>query len=291
MTDLAAVVLSLRPVELFSVPQWTGHNFRAWFLNKIGQFDAALSAELHDEGSSRAYTVSSLMGLPRPERDSSMLIPDHLYEIRLTTLQPEVSHFLLNTMVPHLQHEDREITIDHGKFTIEEVMTAPAQHPLAGQMTIADLIQGRTLQTGHISKAIEMIFDSPTTFKSGGMNVPFPLPGLVFGNLIDRWNNLNALKLHPDTRRFAEECLAVSRHRLETTYITDRTKANFAGVVGFTGSCRYTIRNTDRYWMGLIHTLAHYAFYAGVGQRTTMGMGRVFLRERSTSTGDSSHIV
>ena len=43
---------------------------------------------------------------------------------------------------------------------------------------------------------------------------------------------------------------------------------------GFVGVCSYAFRSRDRYGLGLIHLLAAFAFYAGVGARTTVGLGQ-----------------
>jgi CRISPR/Cas system endoribonuclease Cas6 (RAMP superfamily) len=43
---------------------------------------------------------------------------------------------------------------------------------------------------------------------------------------------------------------------------------------GFLGHVGYAFRVKDRYWMGLIHLLAAFSLYAGVGQRVTMGLGQ-----------------
>jgi CRISPR-associated endoribonuclease Cas6 len=44
--------------------------------------------------------------------------------------------------------------------------------------------------------------------------------------------------------------------------------------VGGVGQITYVSLNYDRYWMSVMHTLAAYALYAGVGAGTTMGLGQ-----------------
>src|SRR5690606_16704906 len=111
-------------------------------------------------------------------------------------------------------------------------------------------------------------------FHSKGMVIPFPLPALVFGHLIERWNKYNDVKLAEDARAFAEAAVAVSRHDLRTQHVTfDRDTGGKAALSGFTGYCRYAITQHDRYWVGVLHALAAYAFYSGVGVRTTIGLG------------------
>ena len=115
-------------------------------------------------------------------------------------------------------------------------------------------------------------FVSPTAFKSHGQNVPLPLPGSVFGSLLDKWNSFAPIAMPDEVRRFADECMAVSQY-------VGRTRAlhGKAGNVqiGFVGTVRFTATNRDRYWLSLINVLADFAWYAGVGRLATQGMGQV----------------
>jgi CRISPR-associated endoribonuclease Cas6 len=273
MTDLAAAIVTLRPTTSFNVPHWTGHEFRLWFLSLVQRYDPDLATEQQKEDRPRAYTISSLLGLPRFRRDQPVVRPEYTYAVRLTTLQPPLTDLFLEKILPTIS--GNEIAFENGRFSIEYVTISGDHHALTGTSTIEEILREKTLSTDPLPKQIGLRFESPTSFKSKGLLIPFPLPDLVFGSLIDRWNALNAVKLHPETRRFAAECIAVNRHRIETIYTTCKTDIGYNNVIGFWGFCRYTVVNRDRYWMGLIHTLATYGFYAGVGIRTTTGLGRI----------------
>ena len=104
--------------------------------------------------------------------------------------------------------------------------------------------------------------------------MPLPLPGLVFGGLLDRWNAYAPLQVHPEVRRYAQECLGFGRYRLETALARFGEQGQRGVVSGCTGTCSYSFLSRDRYWMGLVHLLAAFARYAGVGRRTSMGLGQ-----------------
>jgi CRISPR-associated endoribonuclease Cas6 len=77
--------------------------------------------------------------------------------------------------------------------------------------------------------------------------------------------------LPPETRRFADECLALSGFELRSrpAYLKE------GGVrVGALGVARYTALNKDRYWLSVMNLLADFALFAGVGVGTTMGLGQ-----------------
>jgi CRISPR-associated endoribonuclease Cas6 len=103
------------------------------------------------------------------------------------------------------------------------------------------------------------------------MNVPLPLLDLVFGSLLDRWQAFAPLALNPDLRRFAAEQVAVARYRLRTRALPFKPGAM---QVGFSGECLFVALRRDRYWLSVLHLLADFAFYAGVGYQTSMGMGQ-----------------
>ena len=102
------------------------------------------------------------------------------------------------------------------------------------------------------------------------MIVPIPLPDLLFGSLLDRWNAWSPVALNPEVRRYAQECIAVSNYRLRSRSLRLRERVVQRGA---TGRCDYVALNRDRYWCGTISALAAFAFYSGAGYMTTQGMG------------------
>ena len=113
---------------------------------------------------------------------------------------------------------------------------------------------------------------SPTTFKSKGKQMPLPLPGLVFGSLVDRWNRFSPVTLDPAMRTFGEELVAVSRFDLRSVLVQQK---NQAGRVGAMGQVAYVAEPYNRYWLSVFQMLADFALYSGVGVQTATGMGQV----------------
>jgi CRISPR-associated endoribonuclease Cas6 len=103
------------------------------------------------------------------------------------------------------------------------------------------------------------------------MHIPIPLPELVFGSLLEKWNTFAPIAFPPETRRYAAECLAVSRYKLESRSVGVKGQALRMGGIG---RVTYTTLNYDRYWMSLVQVLAEFALFASVGAGTTMGLGQ-----------------
>jgi CRISPR-associated endoribonuclease Cas6 len=107
------------------------------------------------------------------------------------------------------------------------------------------------------------------------MTMPVPLPGLVFGSLVERWNAFSPVALSPEMRAYGEEVMAISRYRLESRAVEQKNQAVRIGAVG---QATYRALAGDRYWLGVMNMLAGFALYGGVGVQTTTGMGQVRRR-------------
>jgi CRISPR-associated endoribonuclease Cas6 len=121
------------------------------------------------------------------------------------------------------------------------------------------------------ARQISLQFTSPTTFKSGGKHIPLPLPELVFGSLLERWNSFATICFPSEVKRYAAECLAISRYRLSSRVVPMKSGGLRMGAVG---EITYTTLNYDRYWMSVINVLAEFALYSGVGAGSGMGLGQ-----------------
>ncbi len=98
-----------------------------------------------------------------------------------------------------------------------------------------------------------------------------PLPTLVFGSLLEKWNAYAPIAFPPEVKRFAEECLAVSQYQLSTRAVPQKSGGLRVGAVG---EITYISLHYDRYWMSVIATLAAFALFSGVGASTTQGLGQ-----------------
>ena len=99
-----------------------------------------------------------------------------------------------------------------------------------------------------------------------------PLPRLVMEGLVRKWNTVSPIEVPPDANHYTEAGMAIAKYKLQT-------EAAFLGknriLPGFVGTCRFALRLKDPYWMRLFHMLADFAFYAGMGKNTVMGLGQV----------------
>jgi CRISPR-associated endoribonuclease Cas6 len=187
--------------------------------------------------------------------------------MRYTTLSAELTRLWLDRVLPSLP---AEVAFGEATFRVLGAALSPQEHPWAGQSSYADLGAPYLLSGAPTPTRWKFAFAAPTTFRSGGHTVPMPLPDLLFGSLLDRWNAFAPVALQPEVRRFAHECVAVSNYALRTRALPGREGAVRRGAVG---RCDYTALTRDRYWCSALSALAAFAFYSGAGYQTTQGMG------------------
>ena len=273
--DLLSLVLTLAPLSQPDrpLPSWWGRSAHALLFDVLRQSDPALAEAIHDSNDARPFTVSSLIGrFPRRQFN-----PEGGHLLRITTLNAALSGILLAACQPGgTLSPGGQVKLDRIPFRVQACASQSDQHPLANTTTYPDLASGTLLGTQPPPGALTLLFDSPTNFSSkgrlssNGYNIPFPLPDFVFGSLLDRWNAFSPVAFPAELRRYAAECLYISRFELRS-----RTVTVAGGVqVGMTGWTTFRTRSYDRYWMSLVHTLAQFAFYAGVGAKTAMGLGQ-----------------
>ena len=283
--DLVSLSLTLRPAAPpppnANPPAWWGRAAHALLLKVVRQADENLANELHENGSTlRPFTASTLIGYSQ-QRGIEM---ERLYSLRLTGLNQEVSTHLLNaSQAGGALQAGQAIALDYFPFQVVDNSlqseTDPAGPPaaqarrgLSGRTSYQALSAPYLLAKTQPERQVSLKFFSPASWKSAaGMHIPLPMPELVFNSLLNRWNAFAPVAFPGELRRYAAECLAISRYRLSSRTIPQKRGSQRIGCVG---EATYTSVHYDRYWMSLAQTLADYAFYAGVGINTTQGMGQ-----------------
>ncbi len=266
---LLAAVITVTPTEPVSVPASLARAAHAWLLKRIGDVDATLAERLHEGETPRPFTVSNLWGAGRAREGQVTLEPERTYWLRFTGLTAEASGAIERA----LPAPGEVLPLTGASLRVSEVTTEADRHPWAGRADYADLMQRYTLTPGPPPRAVVMRFASPTVFRSAGRDLPLPIPSLVFDGYLRKWNSFSPLALPEEAKRYAEECVALSRFRLRSHWVSFEAGGKGAQV-GFTGEARFRFLVGDGYWTRVMTLLAGYAFWAGTGYRTTAGLGQ-----------------
>ncbi len=293
--DLISLVLHLRPSKAPApetvLPSWWGRAAHALLLAVVRQVDDRLAADLHmntqAEASNlvRPFTASSLTG----RFVKGALDPAEIYTLRLTAFRPDVAGVLYTAADSGALAPGRTVELDYIPFEVVSVQpvlqgSQPSSQDKRSLVVVPVLARGWAAFSSYqdlsapfllakqaAPRRVNMQFSSPTTFKSGGMHVPIPLPELVFGSLLERWNAYAPISFPVEVRRYAVECLAISKYVLETRPVPTKSGGLRVGAVG---RISYTALNYDQYWMSVIATLTAFSLFAGVGAGTSSGLGQ-----------------
>jgi CRISPR-associated endoribonuclease Cas6 len=269
---LHSLILTLVPHAEAHIPATMGQQAHGAFLHTIRQADAELAQALHARNQVRPFTVSALSGAPPAQEGRLTLSPEAVYRLRFTTLGGDIFQ---RFMARFLDARGRP-TIRLGRATlgIHQILATPEGHDWAGYTTWADL-----LANARPHREITLAFYTPTAFgfgqkEWGKKTMVLPLPQTVFGSLIKRWNALAPAAHHLDRdtlRGYLEEHVVVSR--LEDLH-TRMLRFRRARQIGFLGRVTYRFMGGEDDLRRQLDALADFAFYSGVGMKTTMGMGQ-----------------
>jgi len=265
LSMLTSIVLTLVSETAATLPAELGRANYAQTLARVGQRDAHLAAALHAADGAKQVTCSGVMN-GRRDGYNLHVRAGEAYDVRITGLAAPVSDALIAALVdapPTLW------SLGHYAFQVIGAFCDPNDHPWSGCISYRDLLAMH--QSRSPARKITLDFVSPTAFKSNAMQIPVPLPGLVFGSLLDRWNAFSPLPLDPALRPFAEATVAISRYRLESQVVPQKGGALRIGGVG---TVTYTALDDDRYALAALNILADFAPYSGVGVQTATGMGQ-----------------
>jgi CRISPR-associated endoribonuclease Cas6 len=264
---LISIVLTLVSDVDLRLPGHVGRANHAETLTRLETVDAALGSAIHQLAGVKPLTCSSLLDA-KSAPDGLHVLAGQAVHVRMTGLNAAVSTALHVALI-----ERRPATwrLAEKNFAVVDATCEAEKHPWAGKTTCETLAASHLLSSSRAVNEVELHFASPTAFHSKEMTMPVPLPDLVFGSLVDRWNAFSPVTISPEIRRYGAEVMAISRYRLESWPVEQKGQ----GVrVGGVGRVRYSALSNDRYWLAVMQMLADFALYSGVGVMTTTGMGQ-----------------
>ena len=293
--ELFSMLLRLHPIEVGQVSPSSGNQLQAAFLDMVRQGDPSLATWLHTPNQRRPYTLSMLQGfnhLSEAERIEATykhreveVRPGQVYWLRITMLDSTVFRSFVQYMVTHPRA--LKVHIGNANFEISRLITTPDPHvgtsTWVASSSFAEL-HTHTLKPAAAEKRYLFEFASPTTFSKGQkpwgkLLKLFPEPADVFESLARQWESfaptslrLSSYNLTPqDIATWCTENIIVTNYKLETRYLPSLK----FGQTGFFGTITYEVKGSivmpEARWLT---PLARFALFAGIGYKTTMGMGQ-----------------
>lgn len=264
---LLSLVFILRPVSDLYIPMTLGKAVHACFLRLVNTWDERMGTRLHGTDPHKPFTTSPLQG-PFIVRDQQLLLRhDQAYWLRVTSLEPRLSRLLLAIE----EQPPQCINLLGAKFTVTSVSSHPRDHAWARRSSYEELHTVKLLSDARSRARVKMAFVSPTAFRSQSRTILLPLPHLVFASLLDKWNRYAPFPLDTGLIGAIDAGVDISRYELATKMMDFDDYRQ----LGFVGDCTFIARSgaSEEAAWGL-QVLAAFAFFAGVGYKTTMGMGQ-----------------
>jgi CRISPR-associated endoribonuclease Cas6 len=270
-TRLYSVLLELQAQDEAYLPATMGHQIHAMFLQLVARANPALSVRLHDEPGYRPFTLSPLFGAVSCG-NSVALSPGQTYHVRLTLLDGGDLWDYLSTLL--LETGPLEIRLGEASFTVTRLLSTAA----ADTTGWAERTSWEELVATPMRHSIMLSFTSPTAFNiSGKFFALFPEPPLVWESLVRSWNSYA-----PDPLKIEKQALQdMLWHKVIVTACDLSTHTlHYPKYMqkGFAGTCTYALLE-DGARAAQLARLAAFARFAGVGYKTTMGMGQVRMEE------------
>ena len=253
-TAIYSLVVLLGSAGKGQLPKTLGRAVHAQVLDWMQAGNPVIAQAIHSTQTS-PISLSGLVGKRRKYGTQ----PDDEFYFRISLLDGDLLQSLLTGID---KWGTQPISLGKFPFVCRGVEALPGGHR---QVQIGDY---RLLaKTSLVRDDISLEFQSPTAFKQGKKTIqPFPLSELVFGSLLRRWNAFAPEDLHFPQIEWQGR---VSAFDLKTQVL----RLEGGPQIGSVGWVRYRFPDAEQARIASI--LAQYAFFAGVGYKTTMGMGQV----------------
>ncbi|WP_414566145.1 MULTISPECIES: CRISPR-associated endoribonuclease Cas6 [unclassified Anabaena] len=264
-----SLVLNLIPQSPIYPEFLTGRHLHALFLTLINSVDSNLADYLHSSNADKAFTLSPLQIQRQDKLHHQTLQFSHQKPIaagtpcwwRISLLDDTLFSKLtglwlnLNPKHPwHLGSANLHITSIQG--------TSQSTQPWANACTYKQLYEQASDRT------LNFIFATPISFRQGGYDNVLPIKESVFNSLLNRWNKYSGIEISA----ISIESIYPSAFNINTEVISNY-ESKFIGCVG--GISYRILGNVESIHIKQINALADFALYAGLGRKTTMGMGMV----------------
>lgn len=275
---LYSLVLEFNPVEDAAITQTHGYQAYALLLQMIERTAPDLSRHLHDLPAAKPFTVSPLSGRFERREGLVTLRQGQAYRMRLTLLADDVFARTLDALarLPN----DQPLRLESAALRLSRVATVPGAAEGVACSSYRALLAEASPQ-----RRLAIRFLTPTTFRSAGKrNVNWPSPSLVFGSLLSRWNEFSSTPMPEQLRGVLADDVLVARYHIETRVMEFGSYKEIGLVGEVEYECPPQVVDDD---CRRLAALADFAFYSGVGAKTTMGMGQA---RRATVRGGRAEL-
>lgn len=230
--------------------QINGQHIHGLFFKEIlASYDPKLADRLHASDYPKCFSVSYIF------REGKM------FWFRIASWDDEIAESVFLYFRSHF-----EIKLGNCVFELIKTVTGPDTTPWAKRIKLNDFINNaksadkNTFMVEHFS---------PTSFKCGDVHVPLPVPDLTVNSIIKHLPAKITAEIEPDKQELCN-MIQLKEHRIKSVY----NRKNYGSIASFVGKTRWQIdKRASQQERDAIRILFNFAFYSGIGVKTTQGMG------------------
>lgn len=242
----------------------SGKHLHALFLKLVDSADSDLADYFHTSETNKSFTVSPLQFNHQIQwQNQKTLKKGYSYWFRITllddTLFGKLTKLWLNL------NPKKPFHLGSGDLVITSILATSNNNQFwANSISYQQLYD----QASDNERNISFSLVTPVTFRQGKNDNCLPTVDSVFSSLLKRWQKYSPLPIN----ELNFGCLFPSYFDINTEMIKDK-QTKFIGCIG---NINYQILGSIEPWqIKQINALADYAFYCGLGRKTTMGMGMI----------------
>lgn len=229
-----------------------GLQLHGWLFHQLALIDEKAATALH-EAEHKPFALSPLIGSARREGGKMWTRSQQKYSFALAALNERMVQLLQRL----LALPPAPLKLGTAQFWLEKTKLI---YPSG--FGYLDL-----MRTARYQRGVIFHFNSHTSFRQVERQYLFPTPREVFASLTEKWN---AFSRYQFPELDFEPILQVARYELKTGIVDFGSYK----IIGFIGNCQYQLAKDQEEIMGVhLDTLSRYAALAGVGYKTTMGLG------------------
>ncbi len=263
--DLIGIKLTIQPTQDSTLPSNYTYWLHAWFLDQIRQLDPHLSAELHNNQTEKAFTLSGFLPATPTNRTINFSATNS-YQLQITALNKTLCTALKNWQTPST------ITLRNSTF---QIIVRGASSEKNRQTNLPATTYKTLWDNTNLDDELNLSFLSATAFHKNGSHMPLPIPENLFHSYLRRWNIFSDYQFDPEEfLTWVREGVVLLRHNIRSSKVQPGKQGS---VTGFIGSIQLGITNKALYQVDfshLAHALIAAAPYFGTGHKVTFGLGQ-----------------
>jgi CRISPR-associated endoribonuclease Cas6 len=177
--------------------------------------------------------------------------------------------------------DDNLIPLFVNSFSVGKMVGA-LDRTLRGSVLKCDILQSCSyskmyqnhLETGSVGREIHIDLHSPLCFHQSALDNPFPVPRLIYRSLSKRFSYFSHLPFSDTFESWVEASVRVADYQLSPQHVFFKGNQS-STLTGSIGWVKLRIMKINHHYSGYLRMLSEYAQYAGIGYKTTLGLGHV----------------